>query len=47
MMLANLTLRQEDMLNQMALDHSFLLFLQAGRGSILPGMILAAKEWHQ
>ena len=46
MMLPKLTLRQEDMLNQMALDRSFLLFLQAGRGSILPEMILAAKEWH-
>ena len=46
MMLAKLTLRQEDMLNQMALDRSFLLFLQAGKGSILPEMILAAKEWH-
>ena len=46
MMLAKLTLRQEDMLNQMALDRSFLLFLQAGRGSILLEMILAAKEWH-
>ena len=46
MMLAKLTLRQEDMLNQMALDRSFLLFLQAGRGSILPEMILTAKEWH-
>ena len=46
MMLAKLTLRQEDMLNQMALDRNFLLFLQAGRGSILPEMILAAKEWH-
>ena len=45
MMLAKLTLRQEDMLNQMALDRNF-LFLQAGRGSILPEMILAAKEWH-
>ena len=30
----------------MALDRSFLLFLQAGRGSILPDMILAAKEWY-
>ena len=46
MMLAKLTLRQEDMLNQMALDRSFLLFLQADKGSILPDMILAAKEWH-
>ena len=46
MMLVKLTLRQEDMINQMALDRSFLLFLQAGRGSILPDMILAAKEWH-
>ena len=46
MMLAKLTLRQEDMINQMALDRSFLLFLQAGRDSILPDMILAAKEWH-
>ena len=45
-MLAKLTLRQEDMLNQMALDRSFLLFLQAGKGSILPEMILADKEWH-
>ena len=34
------------MLNQMALNRSFLLFLQAGKGSILPEMILAAKEWH-
>ena len=44
MMLAKLTLRQEDMLNQMGLDRSFLLFLQAGHGSILPEMILVAKE---
>ena len=47
MMLAKLSLRQEDILNQMALDRNFLLFLQVGKGSILPAMILASKEWHQ
>ena len=25
---------------------SFLLFLQAGKGSILPTMLMASKEWH-
>lgn len=37
-------LRQEDLLNQISLDRNFLLFLQAGKGSILPAMIMASKE---
>ena len=45
-MLAKLCLRQEDMINAMCLDRSFLLFLQAGKGSILPTMLTASKEWH-
>lgn len=42
-MVHKLCLRQEDQLNQMALDRSFLVFFQAGKGSILPAMILV--EW--
>ena len=45
-MLAKLCLRQEDMINAMCLDCNFLLFLQAGKGSILPTMLTASKEWH-
>ena len=41
-MLARLSLRQENMLNQMALDPSFIL-----RGSIsMPSMLLTSKEWN-
>ena len=45
-MLAKLCLRQEGMLNAMCLDRNFLLFIQAGKGSILPPMLTASREWH-
>ena len=35
-MLAKLTLRQEDQLNQLNVDRIFLLFIQIGKSSILP-----------
>ena len=34
--LATLTLRQEDQLNQLNSDGTFIFFVQAGKGSILP-----------
>ena len=43
-MLAKLCLRQEDMINAMCLDRNFLLFIQAGEGSILPTMLTASKR---
>ena len=46
-MLAKWSLHQEYMLNQMAMDRIFLMFNQVGKGSILPSLILASKEWHQ
>lgn len=45
-MLARLTLRQEDQLNQLNLDRTFLLFIQAGKSSILPQMLQISKTWH-
>ena len=45
-MLAKLTLRQEDQLNQLNLDRTFLLFIQAGKSSILPQMLQLSKTWH-
>ena len=45
-MLAKLCLRQEDMLNAMCLDRSFLFFLQAGKGSILPTMLGLKRMAH-
>ena len=44
--LARLTLRQEDQLNQLNLDRTFLLFIQAGKSSILPQMLQISKTWH-
>ena len=37
---------QEDILNQMNLDRNFMLFIQAGKGSILPSLLMASQEWH-
>ena len=45
-MLAKLTLRQEDQWNQIHLDKSFIFFVQAGKGSILPLMLKTSKDWH-
>ena len=45
-MLAKLTLRQEDQLNQIHLDKSFIFFVQAGKGSILRLMLKTSKDWH-
>ena len=45
-LLAKLCLRQEDMLNQMNLDRSFMLFIQVGKGSILSNLFMASQEWH-
>ncbi|CAK9045518.1 unnamed protein product [Durusdinium trenchii] len=45
-MIAKLTLRQEDQLNQIHLDESFIFFVQAGKGSILPLMLKTSKDWH-
>lgn len=30
----------------MNLDRSFMLFIQAGKGSILPSLLMASQEWH-
>ena len=38
-MIAKLTLRQEDQLNQIHLNKSFIFFVQTGKGSILPLML--------
>lgn len=46
LMLARLTLRQEYQLNQLALDRSFVMFLQCGKGSVMPLMLQTSKEWH-
>lgn len=46
-MIAKLNLRQEDLFNQISMDRSFLLLLQARKDSILPTIIFASKEWHQ
>ena len=45
-MLARLTLRQEDVLTQFSLDKNFMFFMQCGRGSIMPSMLIKAKEWN-
>ena len=45
-MLSRLTLRQEDQLNQLNLDRTFLLFIQAGKSSILPQLLQTSKTWH-
>ena len=45
-MLAKLTLRQEDQLNQIHFDKSFIFFVQAGKGSLLPLMLKTSKDWH-
>ena len=39
LMLARLCLRQEDMLNAMSMDRSFIIFLQCGKGNIMPLML--------
>ena len=38
-------MRQEDMFNAIYLDRNFLVFIQAGKGSILPTMLTASREW--
>lgn len=38
-MVARLCLRQEDQMNALNLDRSFLLFVQCGRGNLMPLMI--------
>ena len=45
-MLAKLTLRQEDQLNQLHLDRTFLLFIQLGKSSIFPQLLQLSKTWH-
>ena len=44
LMIAKLTLRQEDQLNQIHLNKSFIFFVQAGKGSILPLMLKTSKD---
>lgn len=44
--LAKLILRQEDQINQMNLDRTFLFFIQADKGSILPKFLQLSKDWH-
>ena len=44
--LDKLTLRQEDQLNQLHLDRTFIFFDQAGKGSILPQMLQVSNDWH-
>ena len=45
-LLARLCLRQEDMLNAMLMDRSFIVFLQCGKGNIMPLMLQISKDWH-
>ena len=46
MMLARLRLRQEDQLNALAMDRSFIVFLQCGKGSVMPMLLQTSKDWH-
>ena len=43
LMVARLTLRQEDTLNQLGLDTSLMMFLQCGRGSIMPTLLVFGR----
>ncbi|CAK9108805.1 unnamed protein product [Durusdinium trenchii] len=45
-MIARLSLRQEDLLNQMSLDRSFVVFLQCGKGSVMHQLLQSSKDWH-
>ena len=47
MMVARLSLPREDALNQMSLDSGLMLFLQCGRGSIMPTMLETGRQWNQ
>lgn len=44
-MIAGLSLRQEDLLNQMFLDRSFVVFFQCGKGSVMPQLLQTSKDW--
>ena len=46
LMVARLTLRQEDTLNQLSLDTSMMVFLQCGRGSIMPSLLETGRIWN-
>ena len=43
-MLGRLVLRQEDTLNQLGLDRSLMLFLQCGKGSLMPYLLEQGKK---
>ena len=45
-MITKLTLRQEDQLNQLHLDKTFIFFVQAGKGNILPQILKFSRDWH-
>ena len=47
MMVARLSLRQEDLLNQMSLDCGLMMFLQCGRGSVMPTLLETGRQWNQ
>ena len=45
-MLSRLVLRQEDTLNQLGLDRSLMIFLQCGKGSLMPSLLELGKQWN-
>ena len=45
-MLGRLVLRQEDTLNQLGLDRSLMVFLQCGKGSLMPSLLELGKKWN-
>ena len=45
-MIAKLTLRHEDQINEFNLDRSFLIFAQCGRGSLMPQMLERSRLWN-
>ena len=45
-MLGRLVLRQEDTLNQLGLDRSLMIFLQCGKGSLMPSLLEQGKRWN-
>ena len=45
-MLGRLVLRQEDTLNQLGLDRSLMMFIQCGKGSLMPHLLEQAKNWN-
>lgn len=45
-MMARLAVRQEDTLNQLGLDCNLMMFLQRGRGSLMPTLLETGRQWN-